>query len=353
MLCLGVGMCSPVEWLTETWPLLPAAGAFGAAALVIGVFGSRLADVVDRLADRTGIGEALAGAVLLGGATSIPGMVVSVVAAASDNASLAVSNSVGGIAAQTAFIVVADLFYRGANLEHAAASVTNLFNSVLMLALLAIVVLASAAPPVTFLGVHPATLLIVVTYAYGLRLSRRVQRDPMWRPEETVDTRTDEPEERSFEGSTAAPWVSFAALAATVAAAGYVVARGGLSIIEGTALSGTVVGTFFTSIATSLPELVTAVAAVRSGALTLAVGGIVGGNTFDTLFIAVADGAFRPGSIYEAIGDADVFVLGWTMLLIGVLTAGLVRRQRRGIGFEGYAVLALYVLGLVTVWAMG
>jgi cation:H+ antiporter len=40
-----------------------------------------------------------------------------------------------------------------------------------------------------------------------------------------------------------------------------------------------------TSTCTSIPELVTAVAAVRQGSLTLAVGGIVGGNAFDTLFM--------------------------------------------------------------------
>jgi hypothetical protein len=43
------------------------------------------------------------------------------VTAASDNPELAYSNAVGGIAAQTTAIAVADLVYWRANLEHAAA----------------------------------------------------------------------------------------------------------------------------------------------------------------------------------------------------------------------------------------
>ena len=51
--------------LTEAWPLAWSIAAFAGSAVILVVLGSRLARVVDRLADRSGIGEALAGAVLL------------------------------------------------------------------------------------------------------------------------------------------------------------------------------------------------------------------------------------------------------------------------------------------------
>ena len=74
------------------------------------------------LADETGLGEAIFGAVLLGSATSIAGITTSVTAAVNALPSLAISNAIGGIAAQTVFLAVADITYRPANLEHAAAS---------------------------------------------------------------------------------------------------------------------------------------------------------------------------------------------------------------------------------------
>ena len=319
------------------------------AAAVIGVAGTRLSKVVDRLADRLRIGEALAGALLLGGATSLAGLVVSVVAAVEGDASLAVGNSIGGIAAQTAFIVAADLAYRRGNLEHAAASLGNLFNSLLLLVLLAVVVVGSAVPDVTLLGVSPVTAILLGAYLYGTWMLRRVELEPMWQATSTPETRQDTPDPEAEQADLGRLGAEFLLMAAVVVLAGYVVAQAGLSLVADTGLSGTVVGTFATSIATSLPELVTSIAAVRAGALTLAVGGIVGGNAFDLLFIAAADVAYRPGSVYSALTEADVFVIGWAMVLAGILATGLVRRQRSGIGFEGVGVLGGYVAGLLVV----
>jgi cation:H+ antiporter len=104
-------------------------------------------------------------------------------------------------------------------------------------------------------------------------------------------------------------------------------------------------------VATSLPELVTTVAAVRQGALTLAVGGIIGGNTFDVLFLVAADVAYREGSIYHAISAQPLFIISLTILLTAILLMGLIRRERRGfanIGFESVAVLVLYLAGMAT-----
>jgi len=47
--------------------------AFAACALILIVVGTRFTRVVDRLADRTGIGEAVAGALLLGLLLPYPG----------------------------------------------------------------------------------------------------------------------------------------------------------------------------------------------------------------------------------------------------------------------------------------
>ncbi|HEX2018119.1 MAG TPA: sodium:calcium antiporter, partial [Aurantimonas sp.] len=111
-------------------------GAFLAAAVVIFFSGLRMTGLADRLADRTGLGEAIIGAVLLGAATSLSGIIVSVTAALDGRASLAFANSVGGIAAQTVFLAVADMFYRRVNLEHAAADLGNVFQGIVLMVLL-------------------------------------------------------------------------------------------------------------------------------------------------------------------------------------------------------------------------
>ena len=260
------------------------------AAVVIGFAGTKLAGVCDRLADRTGMGEALVGALLLGAGTSLPGILTSVVTAYSGYPQMAVSNGIGGLTAQTAFLVVADLSYRKANLEHAAASLPNVFNGVLLILLLGLILIAAALPEFTVWAIHPVTPLLFGAYLMGLRVSHLMRDDPQWKPEQTEETQEDDPDEDdSGGGSLASLWGWFAGLLAVLAVAGFAVARSGTGLVEETGLGESFVGAAFTATATSLPELVTAVAAVRRGALTLAVSNIIGGNAFDTLFVGAAE----------------------------------------------------------------
>ena len=70
---------------------------FGGAAAVVWVAGSRLAHYANVFADRTGIGKAFTGLVLLGGVTSLPEAAVSVTAAMDGHAALAINNLLGGV----------------------------------------------------------------------------------------------------------------------------------------------------------------------------------------------------------------------------------------------------------------
>ena len=100
-----------------------------------------------------------------------------------------------------------------------------------------------------------------------------------------------------------------------------------------------------TAVVTSLPELVTTLTAVRRGALQLAIGGIIGGNTFDTLFLVFSDAAYREGSLYHAVGMSDLYWLATGLLMTTILLAGLILRQKDGparIGIESVLMIAVY-----------
>lgn len=326
-------------------------GVFVAAAAVIGVAGVRLSWVADKLADRTGMGEVIAGALFVGAATSLPGAITSISTAAQNAPQLAIGNALGGLTAQTAFIAVADIFYRRANLEHAAASITGLAQGVLLVVLLAIPLFANAQPDYTILGVHPASIAIVVAYAFGLRLLSQINEEPMWTPVQTDETReaVSEPDaEDEQKHSDRSLWIRFAVLAGFTAVAGYAIGEASIALVEKSGLSQTAVGTVFAAIANSLPELVTAIAAVRIGAVSLAVGDVVGGNSFEVMFLSAAD-FFYDGSIYSEMGEADRTTALIAMIMTGVLLLGMIRRERSGpggIGFESVGVLLLYAFSV-------
>lgn len=341
----------------QLWALPVALVAFVAAALVIGGAGVLMTARAERLAQVTGLGQAIMGAVFIGASTSLSGLSTTVAAAFAGHAELAISNAVGGIAAQTAFLGIADLSYRRANLEHAAASESNLMQGTLLIVLLATSLLAMLGPEIAWFGVHPVSLALFGVYYLGTRMISRARDTPMWYPRRTRDTQPAERDEQPSGGeSIVRLWAVFALLALAVAVSGWVIARAGVAISHHLGVSQTVIGTLFTAVATSLPELVIAVSAVRRGALTLAVGDIIGGNAFDVLFLAAADIAFLGGSIYHRVSGDQAFWLALSVLLTAILLLGLLRRERHGIaniGFESFFVLLLYLLGLAVLFRGG
>lgn len=297
------------------------------------------------------MGEAMAGGLVLGAATSLAGIVVSVSAAAQGDASYAVSNAVGGIAVQTLFLALADLFYRGPNLEHAAAEPANLFQTVLLIGFLSLPVAAMAGPEVSMLGVHPVSVILAVAYVAGVHLTTTMRDQPMWRPVKTSATREDEPEDAAEAGKPVRRQATqFAALVAVMGASGWVISQTGAEFIARFGLSSSLVGALGTAVVTSLPELITTLTAIRRGALQLAVGGIIGGNTFDTLFLVFADVAYRDGSIYHAASGSDLFWLATGLLMTVILLAGLILRQREGparIGVESVLMMVVYAVAVL------
>jgi cation:H+ antiporter len=337
---------------TSSWPLWMAIAVFVVAAAIIAWTGVRLADYGNRLADRTGLGEAVTGTIFLGLTTALPGLAASVTAALNGYPALAISNAIGGIAVQTAFLAVADIVYRKANLEHAAASVTNMIMSAMLILLLALTLLGLTGPDIVIRHVHPVTPLLFLGAVLGFWLVYRSRVEPMWRPRRTAETVEDIPQESYRKESMSNLLAGFAFNALLVMAAGALTAAAVARIADLTGLSETVAGGFLSGIATSLPELVTTIAAVRIGALSLAVADIIGGNFFDVLFVFAADLVYVRGSLYHAPGVSmrEPFLTGLAILLNITLLLGLLYRQRSGpvnIGFESVLMLLMYVAGFL------
>ena len=324
---------------------------FTLAATIIGVFGVRMTHVARKLAASTGMGEALMGAVFIGASTSLSGIIASITAASYGHAEMAVSNALGGIAAQTFFLAVADMFYRKANLEHAAASAENLMMGAFLICLLAIHAVAMAAPGFHVWSIHPASVILIAAYIFGVHILARTHKMPMWLPRRTRETRTEkEPPPRRRKVKDTSLWFQFLIYSIIVGFAGWVLSRTGMAIVMNSGLSEGLVGGVFTAVSTSLPELVIAITAVRLKSLNLAVGDIIGGNAFDTLFIAVSDIAYRAGPIYASISAIEQFWLAVTILMTGILLMGLLHRERHGIaniGWESFLVFVLYIGSLL------
>jgi cation:H+ antiporter len=106
-------------------------------------------------------------------------------------------------------------------------------------------------------------------------------------------------------------------------------------------LSGGFVGMTIVALGTSLPELVTAIAAARAGEDQLILGNVLGSNIFNSLAVGAVIGLVRP----EPITDTNITVVAVTlMLVITALAALAMTRKRLVTRGEAVTLLASYVV---------
>ena len=139
---------------------------------------------------------------------------------------------------------------------------------------------------------------------------------------------------------------SFAVGAAGIVIAGTFLARGADVIAARTKLGGVWVGTIVVATATSLPEIGTDVAAVRRGAIDLAVGDLFGSNMANMLILGVV--ALLPAGrdvFRRATLDHALFA-ALAMIMTSVAALAILIRPEMGIGRLGAVSLLLAVVYL-------
>ena len=105
---------------------------------------------------------------------------------------------------------------------------------------------------------------------------------------------------------------------------------GGITVARAVGIPEVIVGLTMISIGTSLPELVATLAAVRRGELSIAIGGVVGSNIFNTLLVCGVTAVVRP-IVLPRHGLTD---LGFTALLTLALFAAARSHSRLILRFD-------------------
>lgn len=107
-------------------------------------------------------------------------------------------------------------------------------------------------------------------------------------------------------------------------------------------------GVVFISMITSFPELFTGISA---GAIVkspdIAVGQIVGSCIFNLLIIAVAELVFRKNKMYQLTGKLNVLPLGFSLIIINLLTILLTIRFKFNFFHVGLSSIIIFFLYLV------
>ena len=117
------------------------------------------------------------------------------------------------------------------------------------------------------------------------------------------------------------------------------------------------VGTLLVGSATSLPELAVSIAALRIGALDMAVANLLGSNLFNVVILAVDDMLFRPGPLLSNVSPMHAASALSAVVMTGIVIVGLLcRPQTRlagAMGWVGLGLVAVYTLNAVALYRCG
>ncbi|MBI5641328.1 MAG: sodium:calcium antiporter, partial [Nitrospirae bacterium] len=130
----------------------------------------------------------------------------------------------------------------------------------------------------------------------------------------------------------------------------------GEGIAEVTGLGQTFVGNIFIAISTSLPEVVVSLAAVKMGAVDLAIGNLFGSNIFNILILALDDIFFIKGPLLSSAGANHIISALSAVAMTAIAIIGLTyRAERKAIfmAWDSLIIVFLYVSNLMLLYMLG
>ncbi|HEX9181220.1 MAG TPA: sodium:calcium antiporter [Burkholderiales bacterium] len=318
---------------------------FVLAAGLIAVAGTRLSRYGDIIAEKTGLGRSWVGLLLLATVTSLPELTTGISAVTVAGVpNIAVGDALGSCVFNLVLLVVLDFLHRGESV-YTRASQGHILSAAIGLVLIGFVafnLLVAGRPGVAALGhVGWYSPLILALYAFSMNMVFQYER-------KQIAGHAGQAAERYPEISLRQAGFGYGIAAAVVVVAGAWLPFLGADIAEATGLHKTFVGTLFVAFATSLPELVVTVAALRLGALDLAIANLLGSNLFDMAIIAIDDLFFPEGPLLSHVSPLHAVSAVSAMIMSGIVIVGLLYRPRtrlfRTVGWTSIFLLCVYLL---------
>lgn len=313
----------------------------------------RLTRYGDAIADKTGLGGTWIGVVLIASVTSLPELATGISSVTVVGVpEIAVGDVLGSCAFNLLILVAVDLLNRPDGL-YRAASQGHIVSSGFAVILLAVIglglVLSQIGLPMSLGHVGTYSVVLLVLYAMAVRAVFHYEKVHVG---EFADSEPDSYPQLTLRDAS----LRYALAAAVVVLAGIWLPFVGRTLADQMGWYQSFVGTLFIGLVTSLPEVVVTLAAVRLGALDMAVGSLLGSNLFNTAILAVDDLLYRPGPLLAQVAPGHSASALTAIMMTGVAVVGLIYRPHRirhVIGWASLTLVGIYLLNAFVQFRFG
>ena len=291
-----------------------------------------LVDGASSIAKKRNIPELVIGLTIVSFGTSMPELIVNILASADGSSELAIGNILGSNIANALLILGVAAIIKPLPIQRSIyfTEIPMSLGATLLVAFLANANLFMVVKGLTLSTVDGCILLLFfalfMAYIYAISKTKKGYDD-------LVDPPVPDADIDIFSNSKSILYVIGGCTALFVGGKWVVDGAFELALLMG--FSETFIGLTVVAIGTSLPELVTSAVAARKGQADMAVGNVVGSNIFNLLWILGISAVIRPLPFHVASNmDILMVLLGSTLLIFAVIVGKRPRIDRwQGIFF--------------------
>ncbi len=316
---------------------------FFTCLVAILIAGTRLVKYADVIAEKSKLGRIWVGLAVVAMITAMPEMATGISAATLvDSPDLAMGTLIGSCCFNLSLIAVLDIANKKRPvLAHISdRHLPGVRWGFLLLGIAGLGLFLAPRVSMPMLGwLSIPGLLLMAMYIYALRRILSAERQ----------SRTTEADvtARYFTLTLRGALMRFFGAAAVVITAGIWLSFVGDAIATATGWGTSFVGNLLLAAATSAPELVVCIAAVRMGFRDIAIADLLGANMLDTGIVGLVDAVYLRGSLFAGASQINLIVIVCAALMVGVTGLAIWRKNNRYIAWRiswyGPVLVVLYI----------
>jgi len=313
---------------------------FIALLILVYIFGSKVTESSDIIAEKKGWGRAFMGVVFISMVTSFPELFTGISAASIvKSPEISLGQIVGSCIFNLTIIALIQLFYRRNSLfkNNSKNYLMPLLYSFFLILLFTSSLLISFKVQILNVGISSVIILVVyILFLHNIFTNRK-----------SGDSAEPNYEKESLKKAV----ISFAVSSVVIIAVGFYLPIVGKELAVLMGWTDSFVGVIFLAFVTSFPELIVSVTAAKLGAFEMLLGNIAGSNLFNIAIIFFIDIFYFSGDIIADVTDNNIFYIGtiaatMNLILFFTLFRGKVIRTAFKIPLNSILILILYVISL-------
>ena len=314
--------------------------------------GSRLSRYGDIIAEKTGLGRAWVGLIMLASITSLPELITGLSSVIVVNVpNIAIGDILGSCVFNLLIYAALDVIYRPVPMSTKAdqGNILSAGSGILLLSVVAIsFVLGEQAGSLGWIGLY--SLVICVVYFAVIRMVFFYEKRQI---SLYVKERAIELKYKDISMKTAL--LNYCLNGFIIVTAAVFLPYIGEGLAVSTGLGNTFVGNIFIAVSTSLPEVVVSISAVKINALNLAIGNLLGSNLFNLFILVIDDIFYIKGPILSHVETIHIIPALSAITMTALVIIGLMYRASKKsfiLAWDAMGIIFVYILNLMALYLL-